>query len=227
MTNTKHQHTIPASRATEFSGPSDVRESGMNTCLFDGTGVYMDDRGYYRYDGVIDAKTFVRAGCRVGRNNEPALLHDLYYGGSLDLQRNPGLVADAWSSAEFPTKNLEPRTWEELFDSAGYTHDGQRASRPTEPITLYRGCHHERRFGPSWTCNFNTALWFANRDLGDGRGNVYVHHAQPRELLAYIGPEVGRGEDEYVLNPSHLDDANVAQWSTTTINSARQQEVSA
>lgn len=184
----------------------------LHAVVLDGTGVYLDDDGCYRHHGVVDTETFWSAGLRIGRNHSPALLFDLYFGGSLDLRCNPGLVADVWSDTEFPTGSVEwELMWRAAFEAAGYTHDGESASRPAESITLYRGCHHERRLGMSWTSNPVVAQWFADRDLGYGQGNVYVHHAQPDELLAFIGTEIGRGADEYVLDPLCLDDGNVAR----------------
>ncbi|TAM63550.1 hypothetical protein [Mycobacterium sp.] len=172
-------------------------------------GLYMDDNGYYGFDGEMDADTFLTAARHVGRNNGPGLLLDLFCQGSIDVVKHPELVADVWSSAEFPVNNLDPYMWVELFDEAGYTHGGQPAQRPTQPIELYRGCHRERHLGISWTTDPARAQWFADRDLGKGIGHVYVHRAKPGELLAYIHTEHGRGEAEYVIDPNFLNDDNV------------------
>jgi len=79
-------------------------------------------------------------------------------------------------------------------------------------VTLYRGCQHDRRFGMSWTDDLDRAQWFADRDLGQGAGNVYMHRANPRELLAFIDAS-HRREREYVLDPSpdFLNDNTVAE----------------
>jgi hypothetical protein len=168
-------------------------------------GLYKDENGYYGFSGQMDHETFVTAGCHVGRNNTPGLLFDLVYRGDLDIEQHPGVVADAWTSAEFPASNVDPAEWVDWFETAGYTHDGQPSPRPVEPVTLYRGCAPERRFGMSWTTDLDRAGWFASRDLGHGTGNVYVYHAEPFALLAYIH-ESGRHEAEHVIDPFYLSD---------------------
>jgi MFS superfamily sulfate permease-like transporter len=59
---------------------------------------------------------------------------------------------------------------------------------PEAPVTLYRGCAPERRFGMSWTTDLDRARWFAERDLSHGTGNVYVYQASP----ALVKPALGR-----------------------------------
>jgi hypothetical protein len=45
--------------------------------------------------------------------------------------------------------------------------------------------------------------------VGDhGKGNVYVYHADPYALLAFIH-ESGRHEAEYVIDPVYLSDETV------------------
>lgn len=63
----------------------------------------------------------------------------------------------------------------------------------------------------SWTDDLERAQWFADRDLGKGAGRVYVCNAPPAALLAFIS---GRGEAEYVLDPSpgYLNDNTVSEY---------------
>jgi hypothetical protein len=169
----------------------------------------------YRADCEIDADMFNRALAAVGRDNGPELLFQLHHAGALDIGYYPSVVADAWSMAEFPETHFDmPETWRDLFEQAGYTHDGQPAKRPTRPVTVYRGCHHDRRFGMSWTADLDRAQWFADRDLGHGTGQVYVFDAPPAALLAFIDAS-GRHEREYVLDPSpdYLNDNTVSEYS--------------
>jgi len=171
-------------------------------------GLYQDENGYYGFDGE-DAETFSAAHGHVGRNNGPALLFDLTYNGVLDVEQHPGVVAETWTMAEFSAgKLLDTAEWVELFETAGYTHNGQPSPRPKQPVTLYRGCAPERRFGMSWTTHVDRARWFADRNLGHGTGNVYVYQAEPFALLAFID-ESGRGEAEYVIDPAYLSDDTV------------------
>jgi hypothetical protein len=171
-------------------------------------GLYEDENGY-RFDGQIDAKTFSRATVSLGRKSAPALLFDLYYGKSLDLAAHPSVVADAWSSPEYPERCFEPDRWiwVKLFRTAGYTHDGQPATPPTEPITVYRGCTPEGRGGMAWTSDLAMARRFAHDRLrGRPVGQVYAFDAPPEALLAYIH-ETGRQESEYVIDNAFLEDA--------------------
>ena len=167
-------------------------------------GLYRDETDSYRYDGEMTAEQFEKARHDLGRNEGPALLFDLWYTGSIDLHESPGVVAAVWTMAEFPASAFDPPTmWVDLFDEAGFTRDGLPAQRPDKPVTVYRGCHHDRRFGMSWTTDLDRARWFAAR--GPKTGNVYTVDAQPQWLLAYIH-EWGRREAEYVIDPQYLSD---------------------
>lgn len=172
-------------------------------------GLDQDENGYFRFSGQIDSETFSLATARLGRNKAPALLFDLYYGGSLDLATHPGVVADAWSSAEHPERCFEPDgwIWVEFFRTAGYTHDGQPATPPADPIAVYRGCTPEGRTGMSWTSDLAMARRFAHDGMRRRAvGHVYAFDAPPEALLAYI-QETGREESEYVIDSAFLDGA--------------------
>jgi hypothetical protein len=168
-------------------------------------GLYQDENGYFRFDGQIDSDTFGLATTCLGRNEAPALLFDLYYSGSLDLAAHPGVVADIWSSAEHPERGFEPvRIWVELFRTAGYTHDGQPATPPANPITVYRGCTPEGQRGMSWTSDLAMAQRFARDGIrGRAVGHVYAFDAPPEAVLAFIH-QTGREESEYVVDPAFL-----------------------
>jgi len=168
-------------------------------------GLYRDEAGYYRFNGEMACDIFSTALRHVGRNDGPALLHDLHFAGALSVSECPGSVAEAWSMAEFPCSLLEPDVWVELFEEAGYTTDGQPTQRPRKAVTVYRGCHPERRDGMSWTTDIDRAQWFADRDLGSGAGVVFEAEISPGFLLAYIHKS-HRGEAEYVVDPAALND---------------------
>lgn len=172
-------------------------------------GLYRDEDDYYRCDGEMDRETFRTACLNVGRNEGPALLHDLYHTGSLSVVDNPGIVADVWSMAEFPVNLLPDEMWVGLFEEAGYTHDGQPAPRPTDAVTVYRGALFERRRGMSWTTDMDRARWFAERDLGGGRGMIWAYLAPPEALLAFIH-DSSRGEAEHVVNTAFMSGGDVA-----------------
>lgn len=168
-------------------------------------GLYLDEAGYYHFDGEMTTEQFETALIQVGRNEGPALLHDLRFSEVISIAENPGIVASVWAMAEFPSNLLEPDIWVELFEEAGYTENGQAAVRPTGPVTVYRGCHHGRRFGMSWTTDLVRAQWFADRDLGRGAGEVFVATVPAGWLLAFID-EGHRSEAEFVVHPTALND---------------------
>ncbi len=147
--------------------------------------LYEDENGYY-FDGQIDAEIFSAASSRVGRNNAPALLCDLYYGKSLDLAAHPSVVARAWSLPEYPERCIRRGIWVQLFRTAGYTHDGQPASPPTEPITVYRGCTPDGRAGMAWTSDLAMARRFAHDQLRRRPvGHVYSF---PKQISPMCSP---------------------------------------
>ncbi|GAS90489.1 hypothetical protein [Mycolicibacterium brisbanense] len=168
---------------------------------------------YRRTYRPLARTAFDRTVSRAGRNDGPALLFDLYFGRTLDLSRSDmaGVVADVWSDAEYPARAFDdPQIWTHLFVANGYSHDGEKADRPTESVVLYRGCTHEGRFGMSWTSDVEMARRFAYGGLrGRAQGQVYTAVVAPEHLLAYIGERSGRGESEYVVDPSGLSDHNV------------------
>lgn len=172
-------------------------------------GLYQDDLGY-RWGGTSPCSRADLDLClsRIGRNNGPALLFDFHYGRvvKLDAPDMAGAVANVWSDAEYPESAYDPPSfWVRLFERNGYSHDGIRVARPTEPVQLYRGCTEEGRFGMSWTSDREVAESFAYDSLrGRPPGTVYTATVAPGSLLAYIDAEIGRSEREYVVNPAGL-----------------------
>lgn len=120
-----------------------------------------------------------------------------------------GLVGDVWSMAEYPSRMLDSWEWEQLFDWSGYRHDGEPASRPKAPLTLYRGAPVEYRECMSWTGSRDVAEWFntRNRDMYGLDSRVWVATVDPWYLLASVG---GRQEAEYVVSVDGLVDIRPA-----------------
>lgn len=141
---------------------------------------------------------------RVGRNNEPALLFDLYYAGLLTAEAATRCVASAWSIAEYPQDLIPDDTWRALFDLAGYTVEGQPAERPTEPLRLYRGSPEQFRDRWSWTDDRDSAERFATGGLRARLpGTIWTAQVEPWRLFCHIH-EHSRGESEYVLDTRGL-----------------------
>lgn len=142
---------------------------------------------------------------RLGRNYGPAILFDLFSGGKLAPEVATALVADFWSMAEYPQDCLDDETWDELFDLAGYTVDGRPATKPPEPIQLYRGSTEEFARRWSWTDDRDRAEWFASRAVGPpGERTVWTALVEPWRLRARIH-ESSRGESEYVIDTVGLE----------------------
>lgn len=177
-------------------------------------GLYQDNRGCYRFGLMtkLNRPTLDRCAGAIGRNDVPALVFDMYVvDRTLKLSRRDmaGVVADAWSAAEYPQRGWDVECWLLLFRANGYSHDGQAARQPAEPVTLYRGCDAAARFGMSWTTDLEMARKFAYGGLrGRAVGQVYTAVVEPEHLLAYIGKS-GRDESEFVVDPRGLTDDTV------------------
>ena len=138
------------------------------------------------------------------RNAEPALLANAYRRGAINASVVAACVGPVWCGAEFPDRALPWAVWRRLFDVAGYTVDGQPASRPTEPVTVYRAASRARRSGHSWTDEPAVARQFL--DLG-GRGAyapvLWCAVADPWRLLARLEEE-RKDEPQYVIETTGL-----------------------
>lgn len=149
----------------------------------------------------------LRTACsRVGRNNEPALIWDLWCedGWHDEIAE---VVGDVWSVTEYPERALDQAMWMDIFNYAGFRRDGQITPPPTKSLTLYRGSTAEGRFGMSWTDDLAIAQSFARGGIrGRAAGTVWTADVEPRYLLAYVGGEGSRGESEYVVDPEGLID---------------------
>lgn len=139
----------------------------------------------------------------VGRAHAPGLMWDLHALGVLSKDSYLE-TAGVWSMVEYPIRALDGDGWQELFDEAGYTVDGEPAERPTKPVRLYRGAVDESACGWSWTDDLGVARKFASGELwhsGGRAGRVWVATVEPWRLLARISD---RQESEYVVDPYGL-----------------------
>jgi hypothetical protein len=140
---------------------------------------------------------------RVGRNDSPALLFDLWTLGLIDLSGQPSVVAAAWTAAEYPSASLSRRLWIAWFRAAAYP-------APDRALTIYRGSPPRCARGMAWTTRPEKAEWFAGRlGMNSGRSvaHVYTVDAAPEAVLAdvdAIDSEGGRGEGEIVVDTSMI-----------------------
>ncbi|WP_329064920.1 hypothetical protein [Amycolatopsis sp. NBC_01480] len=156
---------------------------------------------------------FLDRACRLGRNYAPDLAHQFYWADLLDTPEVCALVADhAWSAPDFPENHDTP--WCELFSSAGFARDGVITDPPAEPMTLFRGCTSEGRFGMAWTGTRSVAEKFASGELlgRPDKGLVYTAVVEPWRILAHLN---GRNEDEFVIDTDGLEPTAVAPLATS------------
>jgi hypothetical protein len=166
--------------------------------------------------------TWAEVSARLGRNDYPAALANAV--GSLRLTDTAevaeGLEA-AWTMAEWPAQILSQDLWLSLFgvvlDVGEYLHGDTvaRTSDLPELLTLYRGATDVTARGMSWTDDIDQARWFANRLIHTGYpdATVYVIGALNTMVLARFH---GRGENEYVLDPTMFEDDDVTPHLATT-----------
>lgn len=136
-----------------------------------------------------------------GRNYGPEFLQTAWSEGKVKAETVADLIGGIWSGAEFPDRLIDHDDWRYLFQVAGYTVDGVRQLRPTEPRTLYRGAVPERRTDWSWTWNRDVAERFAAGIRGRATGVVWRCTVPPAHMLAV---NTGREEDEIVVDTRGL-----------------------
>ena len=144
--------------------------------------------------------------CRIslaGRNARPWLLSFARCSRVISDATITAVTADVWSAAEYPQDWLRQVDWLDLFTVAGFTIDGRPADRPTQPVTLWRGCVPRLRRNMSWTSDRELARKFASAGFrGRAQGALYQTTAPPEALLCIN--HASRQESEYVINTGGL-----------------------
>jgi hypothetical protein len=119
------------------------------------------------------------------------------------------ILASAWTMAEYPNLdvNLSKRQLVSLFKAAAPDalmdeEERQELADLESPVTIYRGVtpYNEKNVRAlSWTLNYDTAKWFANRF--DQTGTVYEAQVDKEHIMALFN---GRNEAEVVVDPRYL-----------------------
>src|SRR5690625_549751 len=150
-----------------------------------------------------------------GRVYGPELLYVAWDGGVISAEVVATLVGSVWAMAEYPDSSLPLDEWRGLFGAAGYTVDGSRAARPTEPLTLWRGSVPERARGWSWSASREVAeRYAAGHVTGRRAGRLYRAEVHPLALMcSNLGHD--RGEGEYVVDTSLVEDIHEVITETT------------
>ncbi|KFZ80846.1 hypothetical protein ED92_11030 [Amycolatopsis sp. MJM2582] len=139
---------------------------------------------------------------RVPGDDMPVLLDALHRHRLITDHALSCFVGPAWSHAERPDLTLPRHRWRALFTAAGYTEDGRRVPRPTQPLRLYRGSVADRRDDWSWTESRRVARTYAAGGFG-GRlpGAIWTALVEPGRLQAC---NTDRDEAEFVVDTEGL-----------------------
>lgn len=157
---------------------------------------------FHRGQRTMDSGEFLSVLTHAGRNAGPRMLYVLDHLGGIAPGEYLDIVPWVWSLAEFPGQAMSNSQWLALWGKAGFTIDGEIAPRPKQPLRLWRGAPRSHRRGMSWTDDRARAQWFADNRM-DRDNRVWTALVEPRRLLARIH-EVGRGENEWVINTRAL-----------------------
>lgn len=121
------------------------------------------------------------------------------------------LFADAWVSSENPNQDVNVRlstlaSWFKQADKKVLMTEEDYAVYESLPstLTVYRGVAVGRNpKGLSWTANYDTAKWFANRfNKKDKKGYIQKVTIDKSRVLAYFNT---RNEDEIVVDTRGLE----------------------
>lgn len=139
---------------------------------------------------------------RLGRGSAPTIVSHLAKMGLLRKKVLRDTVGHAWCGSDRPEDVLGSRRWMSLFRRAGYAIDGELATRPPEPLRLYRGATERTAHRMAWTADVKVAERFASDRWQFGSaGRVFTALVNPVRLLCLIND---RDESEYVINPAGL-----------------------
>lgn len=116
-------------------------------------------------------------------------------------------LAMAWITSENPNQDVNVSIgkliqWFKASDRNNLMSNGELEYYNSLPdiVNVYRGVAVGRaeRQGLSWTCNYETAKWFANRfNRGDKKGYIIKGQISKEDIFAYFNR---RNEDEIVCN---------------------------
>lgn len=119
------------------------------------------------------------------------------------------LLKDCWISEEFPCRNpdLSMEEIADLFAKANKSYfmndrDRKYFNNLPDNVTIYRGTYKRESMKKlSWTLDFETAEWFANR-FETGEPIVFKTTIPKNQILAYIND---RNEQEVIVHPKTLE----------------------
>lgn len=150
-------------------------------------------------------RAFYRLGVLCHTRDLPLYALTILLANVLDADTARDFAVDAWRIPEWPEANGGTDGWRAVWQSVGFCSDEENVTRPTEPLTLWRGALPARKRGMAWTADRDTGLWFARRFGGNIHGG-----ARPRLYTATVTPDrvyarlTGRGENEWIIDTRSL-----------------------
>ncbi len=126
------------------------------------------------------------------------------------------ILADAWMLSENPNQdvNVSKKELTAMFKAADRNmmmrdSDKELFNSLGDCVTIYRGVtdYNETNIRAlSWTLNYKTAQWFAERF--NQEGTVYQATINKKDILAVF---TGRNESEVIVDPKHLQNIEEVQ----------------
>ena len=117
------------------------------------------------------------------------------------------LLSTAWIGEEFPSRdtNVSMKQLCNWFRNANKKFlmsekDLEIYNNFDDTVTIYRGVQAGNYKGMSWTTDYKTAKWFANRFKGNGK--VYKTEVSKSDILAYFSC---RNENEIVIDVTTIN----------------------
>lgn len=124
-------------------------------------------------------------------------------------------LVQVWPLAHAPLHRFDSAELVAMFSFAGYVSD--RALRPVEPLTVYRGELATSRPGMSWTADQAVALTYATGYRTVGSTRLVRASIPPGAILARF-----ESDDEVVVDPAALTEVTIvssfAQWEPPGFN---------
>lgn len=156
-------------------------------------------------------------------NDAYALYFFDYISELLSPQDYSQLLASTWINSEYANcdANINKKELLKHFQNA----DKQYLLKEEElkvlqsledKVTIYRGVtpyNKNNIKALSWTLDFDTARWFANRFRS--KGKVYSATIDKSHIYAYFN---GKNESEVIVDPKFIEDIKIAKYSQETPN---------
>lgn len=157
---------------------------------------------------ILDGNLCTIFGLMLTKYHLTFLKHAKSYMSKIDFEKH---LACAWVSSENPNQdiNVPIRTLISWFSKANKTNlmhsdELKYYNNLPDKVEIYRGIAVGRaeQEGLSWTCNYDTAKWFAGRfDTDEQKGYILKGVIKKEDIFAYLN---SRDEDEILCNSKKI-----------------------